>query len=454
VFRLTRVLFAVASPLGLAAIACGRDVVVGADAPDSGTGSDASGMDVGAGDDASRSTDGSSDSGADDSAGNDGGDATSGIDAGDGGGTDGEAGAVENGALSVGKALTSGGWLVAGYQGGSTGTEPTSDAWLAHVGANGAVTSQATVDLFGGADRADFVAPLRSGGYALAGGSIDAGRMRAFLRRSSDQDVMAWTTMLDSAQGGDSEALAVVEDADGTLVVGGNETSTMVPLDGWIARVASTGGVTFRTSVHFVSGGVAANTRVRAITLAGLPEDIFTGGERTVAIDGGITQVPTLLAFKGSDGSLSNSDDHVFSPDKSGSVLGIYPMPSSMLFVCATLRGPGDPGSVGVALVSQFFGGPTTNVYLYSGADPLTLGGCVPTSDNAVLLVGTAHTASGDKPWAAKHDLGTFMPAWTRVLPAPAAPRLLAVAADSLGGGFAVGTTPPPSAHTWTPIAP
>lgn len=357
---------------------------------------------------------------------------------------DGEGGAQgQDGALAI-AADPGGAWLAAGYAGGPTGTEPTSDAAVFHVDVTGQLQLATRVDLFGDADRANAVFAPSAGSHVIAGGTVDAGRTRAFVRGLTASDTEAWTTMLDEPQGGESEAFGLSPGMNGTLVVGGTESRAGLPVDGWVARLDSAGKLVSRFSLRGTPG---ANTTVRTVGVDLTRDEFFTGGERNVA-DGGVLDVPAILMF-GTAQQLYNSSVTTFGANTPGTVRGVFVVqPAVSVFVCADLH-----GTAGVALI-DYFTFKLLSSYTYSAPDPLTLGGCAATSDGAAVLVGTTSGSGGPQPWAAKHDLASFTPRWTRTLASPAAPALLAVAADGAGGAFAAGTTPPPQAHTWTPIAP
>ncbi len=140
-----------------------------------------------------------------------------------------------------------GGWLAQGAIATEVpGGDPTSDAWLVKLGPTGAVEWQKR---YGGpADDYGFALEDPSGGYLMSGytESYGAGGADSWVLRLSSAGAVTWAKTYGGA--GDDEAYALPDAAGGYLLVGQSDSFGAGGQDGWLAKLDSSGGVTWQRS--------------------------------------------------------------------------------------------------------------------------------------------------------------------------------------------------------------
>jgi hypothetical protein len=348
-----------------------------------------------------------------------------------------------------GIALSGASLVVAGHQGGATGEEPASDAWLGRLRADATEQSGAPVDTQAAADAAHAALAFGATDWIAAGFATTAAGRRAWVRRLDAADAPTWTRLLtptDDAGLTSSEATSLVGGVAQTILVGGNESAAGTLPDGWVTRLDGTGAVVWRTPYR---GTGAANTLVYAIGVNDF-DQTFTGGQRRVPGDAGATILIPALVKLSSDGSLNNSAVAFGAPAGPGAIRGVLPFGNMSQDSIVCLESGND---VYVTHLDLFF--VTVKTQRYTDArGPIALGGCTFTSDDGVLVVGTVLAAAGAEPWAAKLDRATLTPLWNRPIPTASPAHAVAVTADGAAGGWAVGYTSSPVRRWASKIAP
>jgi hypothetical protein len=259
-------------------------------------------------------------------------------------------------------------------------------------------------------------------------------------------DAEVWTKLVDpsaAAGASDSEATSLAAGSAATIVIAGIESGPANPGDGWVARLDAAGAVVWRQSLR---GGAAQDTLLATVAVNDL-DQVFVAGRRRVALDGGVGLVPAIVKLSPA-GVLSGSQASFGGPLREGSLRSVLTEPFQEVTVCLD-----SGGNVVVARLDVSF----VVIGRQELTDPrgaIELGGCVGTSDGAILVVGTIGTATGPLAWSAKLDRSPLAIQWQRAIPTTGPARAVAVAADGAGGGWAVGSTPAPLRRWAATIAP